>query len=523
MNKQIPNYLRLVTDTSLQPPATVSEDFVAIERVCHAFERSTQWRLEYGEATDSANTNLMWSAPVNPGVGTSPGHIRLLSPAASNSAPRVPLEDAVALAEATAMLWGELLTTRRALWQREAELAAGVPLIVRQEDDEAPALAERLEAVLRGGGEAVGCQAAALYLLDPATTELKLRSCWGLPHKRLAEPARPLRPALADLEALLGHAVVMTEPDLFDYWKVPETGFASCVCVPVSSPSMPLGTLWVFSNRQRDFNDAETNILEVVAGRLAADLEREVLVDEAVSTRRQTRQIAAAERVQQDQLPRFAPLVDGWEIAAHAYHTERLGGTFYDWSALSDGSVSVLAGDVRQPGIEGALTCSALRGAARAFGPERKPADELLEKANSVLWTGSAGNARAGLFHAIVEQGALTLVYAVAGPMRVLRVGPEEYSLLAGPSSALGVEDEIRLAESHCPVPHGGLVLAYGTTFLPDADEEILSALDQRLVLAVEPHLLGSAEAMVEIVGEILQEYSGATAADRVVMLLKRK
>ena len=72
----------------------------------------------------------------------------------------------------------------------------------------------RLEAVLRGGTEAVDCQAAALYLLDDATSQLKMRSCWGLPLDRLAAPARPLKGAVADLEALLGHAVVIEDTDV---------------------------------------------------------------------------------------------------------------------------------------------------------------------------------------------------------------------------------------------------------------------------------------------------------------------
>lgn len=526
MNKQIPNYLRLVTDTSLQPPVAKNEDLAALERVCHAFSEVTAWQLEYAAGPiPSTKSNLMWSAPVNPGVGTSPGHIRLLLPGdqPSAAAPRVSLEQASLLADSIAALWSELLTTRHALWQREAELAAGVPLVVRDDDEQMPSLGQRLEAVLRGGAEAIGCQAAALYLLDPATTELKLRSCWGLPHKRFTEPARPLRPALADLEALLGHAVVLVEPSLFDYWKVPESNYRSCVCVPVSSPSMPLGTLWVFCDRVREFNDAQTNILEVVAGRLAADLERETLVDEAVSARGHSQQIAAAQRWQQEQLPCIAPVVDGWEIAARAYHAEQLGGTFYDWFSLSDGSLSVLAGDVRNGGVAGALTASALRGAARAFGPKRKTAHQFLQQANTILWTGSAGGDVAGLFHAIVENDAEAIEFSAAGPVRVLALGDGSFTVLDGPSVALGQEEEIKLVSCHRPLARGELLLAYGTNFVDEDDDGVLAALDQRLALALEPRMGQPADELIEIVGEVLRSYFSAEPADRVAVLLKRR
>ena len=163
-------------------------------------------------------------------------------------------ETARALASAIAGMLDELQQTRHVLWQREAELAAGVPLVPLS--DEESHLAEKLQTTLRGAAEAVDCQAAALYLIDEATTELKMRSCWGLPFERLMAPARPMKGELADLEALLGHAVVLENTALMPGWKSPED-FASAVCVPVASATMLLGTLWVFGAEVRDFTDQQ--------------------------------------------------------------------------------------------------------------------------------------------------------------------------------------------------------------------------------------------------------------------------
>ena len=93
---------------------------------------------------------------------------------------------------------GELNRLRHAVFEREAELAAGVPVSIRP--DEEPHLAERLESVIKSGAEAVGGQAAGLYLLDEHTSHLKLRAAWNLPHERLLSEPRPLRGAVADLE-----------------------------------------------------------------------------------------------------------------------------------------------------------------------------------------------------------------------------------------------------------------------------------------------------------------------------------
>ena len=39
----------------------------------------------------------------------------------------------------------------------------------------------------------------------------------------------------------------------------------------------------IFSARERDFTDEEVNLVEIVAGRLASDLEREVLMQEGLN------------------------------------------------------------------------------------------------------------------------------------------------------------------------------------------------------------------------------------------------
>ena len=101
---------------------------------------------------------------------------------------RQPLEAVRQLAESIGTLIAEIQRAQTAVWQRDAELAAGIPVTIGPEDRYK--LATRLESVLTGGAKAIGCQAAALYLLDDATSHLKLRAAWQLPSSY--RPARPV-------------------------------------------------------------------------------------------------------------------------------------------------------------------------------------------------------------------------------------------------------------------------------------------------------------------------------------------
>lgn len=196
-------------------------------------------------------------------------------------------ESARALARALAATIAENYRWRAETVAREAELAA---LAVRGESEigvlETPAkTAVKLRDVLRTGAKALGgFNAAALYLLDEATTSLKLRAVWGLPNDRFLEPPRPLRGSRADVEALLGSAVVLNEAYLAEAWKAPED-FECSICVPVASETTILGTMWYFSNRKREIETRELDALELVAGRIVAELEKETLKQENAALR----------------------------------------------------------------------------------------------------------------------------------------------------------------------------------------------------------------------------------------------
>src|SRR5581483_503446 len=152
----------------------------------------TGWPLSfiYG-ALPSRDREPMWSAPVDPGVGIPPGHVAIdlaasAAPEAGGDLARIELSAAGELAGSIAQLVERVLRTEQILWQREAELAAGVPLVSRPQEQEH--LATRLQSVLKGGAQAIGCEAAALYLLDESTAHLNLRAMWNLPRERCTAP-----------------------------------------------------------------------------------------------------------------------------------------------------------------------------------------------------------------------------------------------------------------------------------------------------------------------------------------------
>ncbi len=359
MAKSIPRYLQLHDDFAL-----------AAERSGSCEPNAAAVGLL---SDDEANTELRqdpvpkWSAPENPGVGVALGHLRM-------------------------------------------DLG-----------DDSKQLTALLTAVLKAGAQACDAQAAALYTLDEATTALQLRSAWGLPAARLMQPARPLEGAIADLEALLGHAVALERASSFGPWRVPEK-YPAALCVPVSTESNPIGTMWFFSDRERDFTDNHTNLAEMTAGRIAAELDRAMLIASRVEATETARQIDAARRLQQSQWPQPIRLIEeGWELAGRCDSPGELGGAFYDWLWLPGDALAVMIGEASQTGIAGALTAATIRSAVRTLTEQGLSPDEALSKINRSLWFTSGGDETATLLFGIIELSSGRVRYSWAGQPSAIR------------------------------------------------------------------------------------------------------
>lgn len=153
-------------------------------------------------------------------------------------------------------------------------------------------MAERLapvaRPVLRGAAKGLsgGFQAAELWLLDDASRSLRLVARWELKGSTLAggaaTGARALAEAPADVAALAGGAVVLEDPAEAAGWDLHSPAEAA-VCLPVSSDSTIHGVMWLLGETPRVITDEAVELAEIVAGRLALEVERAAVAAEATA------------------------------------------------------------------------------------------------------------------------------------------------------------------------------------------------------------------------------------------------
>lgn len=118
---------------------------------------------------------------------------------------------------------------------------------------------------------------------------------------------------------------------------------------PIAAPGGErVGSLCILDTKPRQFSSREQEILH----ELAVWVERELVIQ---------RELDRAAQIQQMLMPREAPELPGYELAGYCLPTQDIGGDFFGWQELNDGSVQLHVADVMGKGIPAALIAASVR------------------------------------------------------------------------------------------------------------------------------------------------------------------
>lgn len=478
VTNRIPDYLKLFIEDLDEARAT--KPLPEFERLWSIFPEVTGLRLNISEQEADNQLTFPWS-------GSNAFSYKVtIEP--TKRAKLYSLTAAKEMEEALGQLLNALAETRGQLKRREAEMAAAIPVVSVEADG--VHLAERLEAILRGTAEMLHCYGAGLYMLDENTTSLKLRAHHGLGDHAMLKPSRPLEDAMADVEALSGNAVVIEDVKP-SHWTVPEESL-SAMCVPIASATTILGTLWMYSDTIRDFTPTEQNLAEITAGRLASDLERAVLTQEVRELREVKRKTDGAdfhdsgpttgadqnpmigdssmglalpdssEAWSEGRLARFAPYIDGWDVA-DARTNSRQPGDFSHWHIVDEKRVHLAVGTAHGP-TDKRLSSISLQATHAAHTAHDPGVRELFDLCNQSQWASSVEGDASSMFHGVLDPTCGSLEYGLVGGVFGWILRPHGWEPLLGRPSTIGVDCEIDMTIQRTMLMPGDILLAISTS-----------------------------------------------------------
>lgn len=200
------------------------------------------------------------------------------------------------------------------------------------------------------------------------------------------------------------------------HYRACEPGTRSEVVIPLKVGERVIGVFGASHHELDAFPRAQVELLKALAGHIA------VAVDNAQRIQLERRQNQGlrdeqdeARRIQQNLLPRSAPLLPGFHLKAEWVPAGAVGGDWYDYIPLSEGRVAIVLADVSGKGMPAALLMSGVRGILRSLAPLASGPGEVLARVNQILLDDVPTGRYVTMIYAVLDPARRTLTFASAG------------------------------------------------------------------------------------------------------------
>jgi len=397
------------------------------------------------------------------------------------------------------------LLARVACQEAEIESLCNEVLVRYEEATFVYRLSERIGSVLGERAIAALVVKEAAAVLGAETAQLWLKSAGSLvraaaiPESRGAPPDEPVLEAIATGRTWVREASATAE-----------------ACAVVALPERPgsfLGAL-VLRGRSggRSYLTGEIKLMTAIAALAAAFIRNERLAEKARGADARRREDEIARQVHRGLLPRHDPLFAGLDISGGFRAADGVGGDYYGYAAMADGSLGIAIADVSGHGVGAALYMAIAKGALESEARDTLSAGDVLGRVNEVLASDfSATDMFATLVFARFLPDARRIVWSNAGHNPPLLLRPDGSVVWLKPCGpALGIVAGARWRDVDQRFAEGDILLLYtdGVVEARDASREFFGV--DRLIEAARRPAASAAEIRSHVL-DALTRHAGAT------------
>lgn len=213
----------------------------------------------------------------------------------------------------------------------------------------------------------------------------------------------------------------------------------------------------------RSFGTVEIKLLTALATLTGAFIRNSRLAEQVRLAEAREREDEIARQVHRGLLPHADPEVEGLRIRGGHRAAENVGGDYYGYIALPDGSLGIAAADVSGHGVGAALYMAAAKGSLQSEARRSLSPSDLLRRVNEVLVADfSESDVFATAFYARFHAGGRRFEFCNAGhnPPLLVRADGEVERLGRG-GTALGVLRAIGYREDARDFFVGDVLIVY--------------------------------------------------------------
>lgn len=390
-----------------------------------------------------------------------------------------------------------------------------------------PSIEEVLKSIIDGSTELMEAGRGSIMILDEEAQELRVSAAMGIQPELRDRIRIKLGQSISGYVAQTGIPVVIGDIETDELFaRRNREGYLtrSALCVPMKVKGKTVGVLNMSDRKGGGaFAEADLPLASLIANQAAIAIENARLFQASLEAERIRRDLELAGDIQRGFLPKEPPKIPGLDIAAINLPSQHIGGDYYDFFGLPEGSVAVTIADVSGHGIGSALLMAALRTALHTHAYTTFDIAEVLHSLNSFMMEDKQNDSFVTVFMGKFSSKGRTFTYSNAGhdyPICFL-ASKNAFVELASTSLPLGVFSDTEFPEGAPIRLSPGDVVALFTDGLVDAGvDEGASFGRERIRNAIEENRTSSAGEILNAIITSVQLYCSVEACDDITLVV---
>lgn len=276
-------------------------------------------------------------------------------------------------------------------------------------------------------------------------------------------------------------------------------------------------------NKDADQGDAAIDLefLEVLCQIIIANIEDKKIASREMERQGYRAQLEIAHEVQTLLFPKTLPYSNRRQVYANYLPHHRVGGDYYDYIDLDDGSFLMCVADVSGKGVPAALLMSNFQAGLRLLAKQRHSLTTIIEELNALVMDNAQGANFITAFFLLYDAPSKTIRYINAGHNPPFIRVKEEWHRMEEGTTIIGGFDELPfLTEGAIEQADQFFVFTFTDGFIENYDESNgIFGEDRLLDFLKEYYTLELPELHQKLIDELQQFAGGAAYADDVTLL----
>jgi phosphoserine phosphatase RsbU/P len=304
-----------------------------------------------------------------------------------------------------------------------------------------------------------------------------------------------------------------------------------CLMAPMTIRNTPMGVLSVAGKESRmggymAFSETDFQLLASFANQAAVAMENARLYVEALEKERLDQELKVAAEIQEAILPESFPEHPKLDISALTLQSRTVGGDFFDFFNMADGTPAMVIADISGKGIPAAMLVSTFHGALHAYAGYLDSLEELAGRLNKLLVNTTPENkfVTAAFLTWNPDTGDMITLSAGHEPMILVRTNGAMEQISEG-GMVLGLFADIEFTGRTVRLNPGDSLCLYtdGITDRTNAEGEQFGF--DRFEMLLKETVGGDASGIVRNVFQKLETFAGDEPApdDQTMLVLVRK